>query len=112
MNVPSEKLHVRKGDTVKIISGKDKGKSGKVLKAIPEKNRILVDGINVVKRHTRPRPPKVPQGGILEKALPISASNAMIVCKNPKCAQPVRVAHKIFEDGHKGRYCRKCGEEL
>jgi large subunit ribosomal protein L24 len=106
------KVHVRRGDTVKVITGKDKGKTGKVMEVLPDKGTVLVDGVNVVKRHTRPKPPKVPQGGIMEKALPVQGSKVMLVCKNPRCGKPTRIAHKVFEDGHKGRVCKHCQEEI
>jgi len=73
------KLHVKKGDTVLVISGDDKGRKGKVLKVFPKQKRVLVEGINIIKRHTKARPPKVPQGGILEKAAPIHLSNIEVV---------------------------------
>jgi large subunit ribosomal protein L24 len=100
------KMHVKKDDTVMVISGRDKGKRARVLSAMPSEGKVLVEGVNVVKRHTKPRPPKVPQGGILEKALPISASNVMWVC--PECSRPVRPAYRELADGTKERYCRKC----
>ena len=99
------KMHVKKDDTVKVIAGKDKGKQGKVLEVLPSKNKVLVEGVNVVKKHTRPRPPKVPQGGILEKAMPVSASNVMLVC--PQCSVPVRPKRS-----DKTRVCRKCNEQI
>lgn len=99
------KAHVKKDDMVLIVAGKDKDKKGKVLSVEPAKGKVLVDGVNVVKKHTRPRPPKVPQGGILEKAMPIDLSNVMLVC--PKCSEPVRPLRKDHS-----RVCRKCKEIL
>lgn len=103
------KLHVRKGDTVLVITGKDAGKRGKVVMAQPDKGRVIVEGINRVKRHTRPNQ-RMPQGGIVEKEAPIHASNVMLICN--KCNSPTRVAKKFLEDGKKVRLCKKCGEEL
>lgn len=98
-------MHVKKEDTVVVLAGKDKGKRGKVLQVMPGKSKVMVDGVNVVKKHTKPRPPKVPQGGILEKAMPIDASNVMLVC--PACSAPTRPMRK-----DKTRVCRKCKEQL
>lgn len=103
------KLHVKKGDTVLVLAGKYKGKKGKVLAAFPKKQRVLVEGVNIVKRHTRPTP-RLPQGGIIEKEAPIHASNVMLVCT--KCDKPTRVAKKFLEDGRKVRVCKRCGEEI
>ncbi|MBM3464591.1 MAG: 50S ribosomal protein L24 [Armatimonadetes bacterium] len=107
------KSHVRKDDTVVVLAGKDRGKKGKVLEVLPEKSRVLVEGINVVKRHTKPRPPRFPQGGIVEKPMPLAASNVMLVC--PRCSKPTRQAHKpVDQDGdtRNVRVCKKCGEEI
>lgn len=101
------KVHVRKGDTVVIIAGKDAGKKGKVLEVFPKVGRVVVEGVNVVKRHTRPSQ-SLPQGGIIEKPAPIHSSNAMPFCT--KCDRPVRVARK--RDGSRERICKKCGEVL
>lgn len=100
------KLHVRKGDTVYILTGKDAGKRGKVIQAIPSKRKVIVEGINVVKRHSRPTK-AMPQGGIVEKEAPIDSSNVMLVCG--KCNKPTRVARKIVDD-RRYRACKKCGE--
>lgn len=104
------KLHVRKGDLVMVLSGKDRGKRGKVLSVIPNVGKVLVENVNVVKRHTKPRPPSIPQGGIISKAMPIRASKAMLVC--PSCNQPSRAAKKMLEDGTRVRVCRKCKKEI
>lgn len=101
------KVHVRKGDTVVVIAGKDAGKKGKVLEVQPKTSRVVVEGVNVVKRHTRPTQAN-PQGGIIEKPAPIHSSNVMPFCA--KCDKPVRVAKKM--DGNKERICRQCGEVL
>lgn len=101
------KVHVRKGDTVMVITGKDAGKKGKILEVLPKAGRVIVEGVNVVKRHTRPSQ-SLPQGGIIEKPAPIHSSNVMPFCE--KCDRPVRVAKKL--DGKKERICRICGEVL
>lgn len=103
------KVHVKKGDTVVVISGDTPGKKGKVLEVIPKENRVVVEGYNVVKRHTKPTQ-KLPQGGILEKEAPIASSNVMIYC--PRCDAPRRIGKQMLENGKKVRICRKCGETL
>lgn len=97
----------RKNDKVKIIAGKDKGKIGKVMKVIRKKNRLLVENINVVKRHTKPNAQNR-QGGIVEGESPISWANVMLMCN--KCVKPVRLKMKYLEDGKKVRICRACNE--
>ncbi|MFH0801487.1 MAG: 50S ribosomal protein L24 [bacterium] len=104
------KVHVKKNDTVVVLSGKDSGKKGKILKVITEDMKVLVEGVNISKRHTRPRPPKIPQGGILEKAQPMSSSNVQLVC--PKCSKPTRIAHKQSSEGKNERVCKQCGEVI
>lgn len=104
-----QKIHVKKGDMVQVISGKDKGKKGKVLSVIPSKGRVIVEGVNMIKRHSKPSQAN-PQGGIIEREAPIASSNVMILC--PKCKAPVRINKKILADGQKFRVCNKCGEEL
>jgi large subunit ribosomal protein L24 len=100
------RVHVRTGDTVMVLSGKDRGKRGKVLRVLPEKGRVVVEGVNVVKRHTRPSQ-KVLQGGIIDKENPVAASTVMLVC--PSCHKPTRVGHLELEE-RKVRRCKKCGE--
>ena len=100
---------IKKDDKVKVITGKDKGKIGKVLKVIKKKNRILVENINMVKRHSRPSA-KNKQGGIVEGEAAIQWSNVMLVCN--KCITPVRMRTKRLEDGKKIRVCRKCDEAI
>jgi large subunit ribosomal protein L24 len=97
---------IKKNDTVVLISGKDKGKSGKVLKVIPEKNRVVVEKLNFVKEFIRRDQSKNIQGGIMEKEGPIHVSNVQIYCS--ECAQGVRVRSKTLEDGTKVRICSKC----
>jgi large subunit ribosomal protein L24 len=105
----SNKLHVRKDDTVEVLAGKDRGKKGKVLEVDVTKSRVVVDGVNVVKRHMKPRPPAVPQGGIVEKSLGIHSSNVMLVC--PRCNKSTRPAVKV-KDTQRVRVCKKCSEEI
>jgi large subunit ribosomal protein L24 len=104
------KVHIKKNDKVLVLTGKDKGKQGKVLKVVPDEGKVLIDGVNVKKRHTKPRPPKVPKGGIIEKAASISASNVMLVC--PRCNVPSRVGYKVVDNGKKVRVCKKCKEMI
>lgn len=99
--------HVKKNDTVKVIAGKEKGKTGKVISVIPKKDRVIVEKVNFIKRHMKPRG-AAGQGGIVEKEGSIHMSNVMIVC--PRCESAVRVGYKAMEDGNKVRTCKKCGE--
>ncbi len=103
------RLSVRKGDRVEVIAGKEKGKKGKILFALPKENRVVVEGINMVKRHARPTQ-KIPQGGIQEREAPIHASNVQVVC--PSCGQATRVGHRVTESGTKVRVCRKCQGDI
>jgi large subunit ribosomal protein L24 len=102
-------LSVRKDDVVVVLSGKDKGRKGKVMSTLPKEDKVLVEGINVSKRHSKPRKRTDP-GGIIEKECPIYASKVMRVC--PKCQKPTRAAFHITEDGTKNRICKKCGETV
>ena len=97
---------IKKGDLVEVISGKDKGKRGKVLRVIPKEGKVIVEGVNMVKRHQRPNP-RMREGGIVEKEAPVYASKVMVVC--PSCNQRTRVGFKVL-NGNKVRYCKKCGE--
>ncbi|WP_096202378.1 50S ribosomal protein L24 [Bacillus sp. FJAT-45350] len=101
-------MHVKKGDTVKVISGKDKGKQGVILEAYPKQSRVLVEGINVVKKHAKPSQDN-PQGGILNKEAAIHVSNVMPI--DPKSGEPTRVGYKV-ENGKKVRVAKKSGEVL
>ncbi|MDT8419130.1 MAG: 50S ribosomal protein L24 [Desulfuromonadales bacterium] len=101
------KLHVKKNDMVKIIAGKEKGKTGKVLRVFPAKGRVVVESLNIVKRHTRPTQLN-PEGGIIEKEAPLSVSNVMLVCGS--CNEPARTGVRRLDDGSKARYCKKCNE--
>ncbi len=97
---------IRRNDSVQVMAGKDRGKTGRVLRVLAEKNRLVVEGVNFVKRHTRPNPGRGVKGGILEKEAPLHASNVQLVC--PECSAPTRIGHKVLEDGRKVRICRKC----
>lgn len=104
-----KKLHVKKDDLVMVIAGKEKGKSGKVLRVIPERGKVLVESLNIVKRHTRPARGGS-GGGILEKEAPLDASNVQMLCKG--CNKPARSGIRVLQDGSKARYCKKCNEIL
>ena len=103
------KITIRKGDTVKVIAGKDRGKTGKVLRSVPEKSRVVVEKVNMVKKAMRPTQQN-PQGGIMSVEAPIHVSNVMVVC--PECKQPTRVSHRVNEAGKKVRVCKKCGKDI
>ncbi len=103
------KCHIKKDDKVKVIAGKDSGKIGKVLKVNRKKQRVLVENINIIKRHTRPSAQNR-QGGIVESEAPIHWSNVMLMCN--KCIKPVRVKMQQLDDGKKIRICRKCNEQI
>ena len=97
---------VRKNDNVIVVTGKDRGKRGRVLKVLPHRNRVLVEGVNFIKRHTRPNPQRNVKGGIVEREASLHASNVQIVC--PECGAPTRIGHQLLGDGRKVRICRKC----
>jgi large subunit ribosomal protein L24 len=101
------KSHVKKGDLVMVITGKNAGKKGKILEVVPKQNRVVVEGVNIVKRHTKPTQ-KIPQGGIVDKEAPLASSNVMIFCA--KCNSPRRIKGEILANGKKIRVCNKCGE--
>ena len=103
------RYHIKKNDTVMVIAGKEKGKTGKVLRILPKKDRAVVEKVNFIKRHMRPGPHSR-QGGIVEKENPINISNLMVVCG--KCTDPTRVGRRVLEDGSSVRYCKKCDEIL
>ena len=104
-----KKLSIKSGDTVVVLSGKDKGKQGKILEVFPKQGKVVVEKVNMVSRHTRPRQ-QGEQGGILQKEAPIYACKVMRVC--PKCGKPTRPASKVGKDGKRVRVCKKCGAEL
>ncbi len=109
MAVARKRFHIKKDDMVAVIAGKEKGKTGKVLTVIRKKDRVVVEKLNMVKRHMKPGAYSR-QGGIVEKEGPIHISNLMLICS--KCTDPTRVGYQILEDGRKVRYCKKCGEVI
>ncbi len=102
-------MHVHREDTVLVLAGKDRGKKGRVIKVLIKADKVLVEKVNMVKRHTRPNQ-ELPQGGIVEKEAPIHVSNLQVICS--KCGKPTRIAHKTLSSGQKSRSCKKCGEIL
>jgi large subunit ribosomal protein L24 len=104
-----KKYRIKKNDTVMVTTGKEKGKSGKVMRVIPKKDRAIVEKLNIVKRHLKPSQ-QTRQGGILERESPIQMSNLMLICS--KCTDPTRVGFRILEDDRKVRYCKKCNEVI
>lgn len=103
-------FRIRKDDKVMVIAGKDAGKIGKVLKILRKKDRVLVEKVNMVKRHMRANPYRQQPGGIMEKEMPVHVSNLMVMCS--ACAKPTRVGYKYTEDGTKVRFCKKCNEVM
>ena len=97
---------IRRNDKVVVITGKDRGKRGRVLKVVAAKNRLLVEGVNVIKRHTKANPQKQIKGGVVEREAPLHASNVQYVC--PECGKPTRLGRTVLSDGRKVRICRKC----
>jgi large subunit ribosomal protein L24 len=104
------KLHVKKNDQVFVLTGKDRGKTGKVLKVLPDAGRAIVEGLNFLQKHTRPNPQKNIKGGILPKEASINVSNLMVVCK--RCNKRARVGISRMQDGRKVRVCKNCDELL
>ncbi len=102
-------LHVKKNDTVKVLAGKDKGKTGKVLKVYPEKNKAIVQGVNYNTKHTRKKSQSA-EGGIVHREAPIYVSNLQVICKG--CGRVSRMGFEVTADGTKTRYCKKCKEVL
>ena len=102
-------MNIKKGDTVRVLSGKDKGKEGQVVRSLPSKQRVVVEKVNMVKKAMRPTQQN-PQGGIMSVEAPIHVSNVMVVC--PECKQPTRVSHRVTVDGKKVRVCKKCGKDI
>lgn len=103
------KLKLKKGDQVKILAGKDRGKKGKVLKIFPRKEQLIIEGKNLIKKHTRPTQ-KSPQGGIREREGPLHISNVQLIC--PNCNQPTRVAKGVTSSGSSVRVCKKCEADI
>jgi large subunit ribosomal protein L24 len=118
------KLKIRKGDVVQVLSGKDRGKQGRVLAALPREGKVVVENLNTIKRHLKPRPMKDPSrmgatqmipGGVIDRPAPIQISNVMVVC--PVCKRPTRIAHDVKEvkgERHRTRVCKRadCGQEI
>ena len=102
-------LGIKKNDKVQVISGDEKGKKGRVLSMLSKDDRIIVEGINMIKRHMKPSK-KYSQGGIIEKEAAVKRSNIMLVC--PKCGKPTKIGNKILENDKKIRLCKKCGEVI
>ena len=103
-------ISIRKGDTVRILSGKSAGKSGRVLSVNPRKNTVVVEHAHLIKRHTRPNPAKNIKGGIVEREAPINVSNVQVVCSS--CGKNTRIGHNVLPDGSKVRVCKRCGTTL
>ncbi len=102
------KMKIRKGDTVRVLTGKDRGKEGEVMTALPEVRKVIVDGVNIAKKHQKPRS-ATDQGGIIDKDMPIPVANVALVCDS--CG-PTRVGYRVDPDGTKSRVCKKCGKDL
>ena len=102
-------LKIRKGDRVRVLTGKDRGKDGEVMRALPREGKVIVDGVNVAKKHQAPTR-TTQQGGIIDKDMPIEVSNVALIC--PSCGKPTRVGYTIDKSGQKARVCRKCGGEI
>jgi large subunit ribosomal protein L24 len=102
-------MHIRKNDSVMVVTGRERGKTGKILRVMPDRDAAIIERVNLVKRHAKARGPQQP-GGIVEKEAPIRLSNIMLMCD--KCNAPVRVGRKIMGDGDKARVCRRCGDPI
>ncbi len=102
-------MSIKKGDVVVVLTGKDAGKQGKVLKVEPKDNRVVVEGVNRAKKHQKPNR-SLPQGGILQIETPINRSNVMLICSH--CKKPTRIGNRILGDGEKVRTCKKCNEAI
>jgi len=101
---------IKKNDEVYVLRGKDRGKTGRVLIVIPKDEKVVVEGVQMIKRHTRPNPQRNVKGGIVERQAPIHISNVAIVCKN--CKEHTRMGQKILADGRRVRACKKCGSTI
>ncbi len=106
------KAKIHKGDQVMVISGKESGKTGKVMRVDPDKGRLAIERLNMMRRHTRPDPKKNPQGGVIEREGPIDVSNVMLVC--PACGKGTRVGYRVIDGGGKVRVCRRadCNRDI
>jgi large subunit ribosomal protein L24 len=98
--------NIKKNDNVVVIAGRDRGKRGRVLRVVPQKGRVVVEGVNFIKRHTRPNPQKNVKGGIVEREAALAVANVQLVC--PECSNPTRVGRQMLTDGRRVRICRKC----
>jgi large subunit ribosomal protein L24 len=97
---------IRRNDNVVVTTGKDRGKRGRVLRVVPDKNRVVVEGVNIIKRHTKANPQRNIKGGVVEREAAVHASNVQLVC--PECGKPTRIGRRLLTDGRKVRFCRKC----
>jgi large subunit ribosomal protein L24 len=97
---------IRRNDNVVVTTGKDRGKRGRVLKVLRDKNRLVIEGVNFINRHTKPNPQKNVKGGVVKREAPLHASNVQLIC--PECGAQTRIGHKLLGDGRKVRFCRKC----
>ena len=97
---------IRRNDNVVVTTGKDRGKRGRVLRVVPDKNRVVVEGVNIIKRHTKANPQRNIKGGVVEREAAVHASNVQLVC--PECGKPTRIGKRLLTDGRKVRFCRKC----
>jgi large subunit ribosomal protein L24 len=107
--IPNPRYRIRKDDQVMITKGRESGKTGRVVRVLPDRGAVIIEKLNMVKRHQRPTT-KQRHGGIIEKESPVSIANVMLICE--KCKKQVRMGHKRLEDGKKVRYCKKCGEVI
>ena len=106
----AKRFHIKKGDTVMITAGEERGKTGKVLRIVRKKESVIIERMNFVKRHVRPGHPLAPQGGVIEKEAPIKVSNLMLVC--PKCNKPMRAQNQRLGKGKRVRVCGNCEEQI
>ena len=97
---------IRRNDNVVVTTGKDRGTRGRVLRVVPDKNRVVVEGVNIIKRHTKANPQRNIKGGVVEREAAVHASNVQLVC--PECGKPTRIGKRLLTDGRKVRFCRKC----
>ena len=102
-------LNLKKGDEIVVLAGKDKGRRGKIQKVLPQASAVIVEGLNLVKKHAKPTKAN-PQGGVIDKTLPLQSSKVMVVCSG--CSQPTRIRHERAVDGKSVRICRHCGRTL
>lgn len=109
-NKDKVKLHVKSGDSIIVISGKDKGKIGSVKKALPAKGKVIVEGINMITKAVKANPTTGVQGGLIKMEAPLFSAKVMLYCS--KCEKPTRIRHQILEEGKKVRVCKKCGEQI